>query len=353
MLTLPIPQTGVQTELNEEGLTFYNSLEPPFRIYGLDPTADEAFRRLNSETAAATSESVYHLSRQTSGLRLRFKTNSPYVAIQAHYSFVQRFSHMPLLGTAGFDLYLNRDGHSRYINSFMPPVELVDQYEQIIYLGSAEERDLTINFPLYAAVTGLYIGVDEGAEIRTADPYHFEKPVVYYGSSITHGACASRPGNAYPSLISRALDTNFINLGFSGAAKAEEAIADHISNLDMSVFVYDYDHNAPTPAYLEETHEPLFLKLREKQADLPVIFVSRPDFYLEKPEDLLRRDIIYRTYHNALTAGDRNVYFIDGSQLFNGAFADDCTVDTCHPNDLGFFRMAEVIGAMVKHCLLI
>ena len=128
-------------------------------------------------------------------------------------------------------------------------------------------------------------------------------------------------------------------------------MAEYLAGIDASVFVCDYDHNAPDSRYLGETHWKVYSRYRAAHPGTPVILVSRPNIRLNDQEDIRRRDVVYQTYRNALENGDRNVYFIDGYQLFAGSRRDDCTVDGTHPNDLGFFRMAEVIGEMVKKCL--
>ena len=117
----------------------------------------------------------------------------------------------------------------------------------------------------------------------------------------------------------------------------------------MSVFVYDYDHNAPNIEHLENTHEKMFKAIRGKNPDLPIICVSKPD----KTSDWeKRREIIRKTVENAIAAGDKNVYFIDGQSF--SALCDEpdaITVDGCHPNDLGFAMMGKVIGDMIEKVL--
>lgn len=147
------------------------------------------------------------------------------------------------------------------------------------------------------------------------------------------------------------LDCDYINLGFSGSARGEQLIADYIAGLDMSVFVCDYDHNTPNPKHLSNTHMKLYETVRKANPELPVIFVSKPDFENGEEESIQRRSIVFNTYMQALGKGDKNVYYIDGKSLFGSQGRDSCTVDSCHPNDLGFMRMAEIIGAAVGTAL--
>ena len=204
-----------------------------------------------------------------------------------------------------------------------------------------EEREITINFPHYCDVLSLEIGLEKDSTLKPASGYRPMKPMVYYGSSITQGACASRPGNTYENRIIRELGIDYINLGFSGSARGEDTMAEYIANLDMSVFVYDYDYNAPTVEHLQQTHEKMFRTIRAKHPDLPVIMLTRPKFRLNAEEEE-KRAIVKQTYENALASGDQNVYFIDGPTLMQYA-ENDCAVDGAHPNDLGFYSMAKVL----------
>ena len=146
---------------------------------------------------------------------------------------------------------------------------------------------------------------DADAELEPAEDYTYTKPILYYGSSITQGGCANRPGTSYQAIIHRSIDADYINLGFSGSCLAEDAMLDYISNLDMSVFVYDYDHNAPTPEFLEKTHEPFYKKLRERRPDLPIIMVSAPT--MTGGMWTVRREHIKSNYEKGIAAGDKNL----------------------------------------------
>ena len=185
--------------------------------------------------------------------------------------------------------------------------------------------------------------------VEAPTPYKWETPILFYGSSITQGGCSSRPGSAYANIVSRALDADIVNLGFSGNARAEVEMGEYIKNLPMSVFVYDYDHNAPTIAHLEQTHERMFRQVREAQPDLPIVLMSRPKYTLNE-DDRTRLEIIRKTYENALARGDRNVYLIDGPTLMAIA-GNEGTVDGSHPTDLGFFSMAQALIPVLKEIL--
>jgi hypothetical protein len=334
---------------DEKDMKLYDVRDKPFKVCGLyNYKAEKVFKRMPDDVAQATSEGVANLNYNTAGGRVRFATSSRYVAIMAKMPSVCRLSHMPLTGTSGFDLYVNQNGTDIFYKNFSPPIDMQYGFESIAYFPDSAMREITINFPPYNNLDNLYIGLQDGADLKTRSEYKYRTPVLFYGSSITQGACASRPGNAYEAIISRRVDCDYINMGFSGQAKGEDAIAEYMSNLDISVFVCDYDHNAPDVTHLSNTHSRLYKKMRNKQKDLPIILISRPDFDSNPDESVLRRDVIYSTYMEAIKNGDRNLYYIDGQSLFKDDGRDGCTVDGCHPNDLGFMRMAEVIGAVIQ-----
>lgn len=329
---------------DNEGTTFFNALDVPFEICGVFHD-ENGFFRMPRDVADATSDGVGYLNRCTAGGRVRFATDANKISIKATLSDLGRMPHFAFTGSVGFDLYV--DGV--FGGSFVPPME-GDYYESSLGVAKDGMHEICINFPLYSGVVKLEIGLPDGSTIMKSKSYSIDKPIVYYGSSITQGGCASRPGNSYPAIISRMLDVDHVNLGFSGSAKGEDAIADYISELEMSAFVYDYDYNADDEEYLKATHERMFLRIRKAQSELPIIIVSRPEFNIGE-QGKARRSIIKQTYENAIKRGDNNVYFVDGGTIFDDFGRDSCTVDTIHPNDLGFMCMGTKIGGVLEKIL--
>lgn len=339
----------VKTTIEKDDICFYDAEEKPFSIHGIFREGDR-FRRIPEKLAKETSDGVYILHANTAGGRVRFITNSKYVAINVEMGDVGKMPHFALTGSVGFDMYVKTKGKEHYSGTFVPPFEIEDKYESIKEFGNRKMREITINFPLYSDVKKLYIGLEKKAIVKEATPYENEKPIVYYGSSITQGGCASRPGNSYQAIISRNLNRDYLNLGFSGSAKAEQPMQNYIKNLDMEIFVYDYDHNAPTIEHLENTHEKMFLEIRNENPNLPIIIMPRPTLYPSK-EEKERMEIIKRTYNNAIEKGDKKVYFIDGKTLMKNTNGDG-TVDGSHPTDFGFYAMAKAIIPVIKKILV-
>ncbi len=341
---------AVESKLNLPDVVWFDAKEAPIQICGLAVCGKgDKFRRMPQDVADATNEGVKYLNTNTAGGRIRFRTDSPYVAIKAVMPDNGTMAHITMTGQSGFDLYRSDAGEYHYAGSFIPGGRNHGYESQKPTDGKM--HTYTINMPLYDPVEEVYIGLAADAELEAPEAYTYEKPVVYYGSSITQGGCASRPGNAYQAMISRKLDGDFINLGFSGSGRGEQVICDYMASLDALVFVSDYDHNAPSPEHLENTHYNLYETFRRAHPDTPYVMVSKPDFHPESADDVRRLNIIRESYEKALANGDRHVYFVDGSHLFDGEFADSCTVDGCHPNDLGFFRMAIAIGAAVEQAI--
>lgn len=336
----------VESNLDIPGIKFYNALSEPFSLHGVF-YEDGKFRRLPEEVAKNTNEGVHLLHDNTAGGRIRFRTNSRYVAIHCEMPMVCFAPNISLTGSACFDLYAKDDnGKEQFVACFKRKVEEKFGYEALLYPPDAGIREYTINFPTYSSVSALYIGLDADAVLEAPAPYAIEKPVVYYGSSITQGASASRSGTTYQSFISRRFDRDFINLGFSASAQGEQVMADYIAGLDMSVFVLDYDHNAPTSQHLAETHEKFFQTVRKAHPWLPIIMMSRPLCRLDR-DGSARLEVIKTTYENAKNAGDTNVYLIEGPTLMAIA-GEDGRVDGGHPNDLGFYSMAKAVGDVLE-----
>ena len=332
----------VQTKIEHKDILFYSANSEYFSLHGVF-YENGKYRRMPEGIAKQVSEGIKYSHTLTAGGRLRFVTDSNYVALSVHYGSIERASNFTLTGTTGFDLYERTNNQQIYVGSFIPPIDVTDTYESVIDLTGLGEHELTLTLPLYSEIQELYIGISKDAMIKPAPEYKYPSPIVYYGSSITHGACASRPGNTYPAMISRKLDCDYINLGFGGNAKAEDAIADYIAHLDMSVFVFDYNYNAPSLDHLKKTHDKMFQTIRASQPNLPIVIMSRPKNRPTETEKA-RFEIIQTTYKKAIAKGDENVYFIPGYELVHEDAAESSRVDKHHPNDLGFYFIAERVS---------
>ena len=350
-------ELGTYGEADTSNIKWINPEEAtnPMQIYGVFREGDR-FVRLPESVAAAVrdeantvkagvGEGVHSLYDNTAGGRIRFKTDSKYIAIKVSMHSVGGGDKTSLLGMSGFDLYATVNGQETFIGSFVPPFGMKNGYEAVIPV-SGDLYDYTINMPNYAGVYSIEIGVESGATLEEAAGYKSDKAIYFYGSSITQGASPSRPGLAYENIVSRALGYDFVNLGFSGSCKAEQAMIDYLVSIvdKMEMFVYDYDHNANSDAHYAETHERLFLALREAAPDLPILIMTRPNMGQTNSS---RYKTAKATYDNAIARGDKNVYFLSGDDLteFCGT---EVAVDGTHPNDIGFYSMALKVIAVLE-----
>ena len=344
--------------VDDREVVWHNAALAPFSVEGLPLRTgpDAPFWRLPGPTGApyVMQDTEGGLLRNTAGVCVRFRSDSRVVAIRALLKDSRDMNHMPRAGSAGFDLYCGAWPNTRHVGTAQPNR---DETELVRMLRPRGDEDVgmeswQLNFPLYGGVAAVQIGLSPGATVEPPSPHRIGR-ICFYGSSITQGGCASRPGNAYTTMVCRALDAEQINLGFSGCARGEIAMAELIASLDgLAAFVLDYDHNAPNAEHLAATHEPFFRAFRARRPDLPVLVMSRPDVWPDWSSAIIqRREIVRTTVEHALAAGDRHVRFLDGATLFGTEHRDDCSVDRCHPNDLGFRRMADAVIPALRDLL--
>ena len=287
--------------IEETDVEWFEIPQNPFSLHGVFyDEKEEYFRRMPMEIAEEVNRGVAWGSRVSAGGRVRFITNSPYVAVKCVQDDMPAMWNMPWIGSCGFSVYAGSE--FRGIISTRPnAVNVVDAkfaFEGILHLPTLSLEEITIHMPLYNRVRKLYIGLKKGSVVQEPKPYAYQKPVVFYGSSITQGGCASHPGNDYQSFLSRALNFDFVNLGFSGNARAEETMCNYLAALDSSVFVLDYDHNAPNVEHLQNTHYNLYETVRKTNPKTPIVLISAPDFDVNKSERAQRRSVIYQTPHS-------------------------------------------------------
>lgn len=329
----------------------YNS--KPLELHGLPfYEKNHLLNRLPADTVEKlktenpTSEILY-LHKRCPGARICFRTNSKQFTVRMELASISPDLGMSIYDCQSINVMIGPHKTARFAGLVYPK-----NYDTLTaektFTKSDEMEDITLFFPRNEPVKNIEIEVEEDALVEAPTPYKYP-PILFYGSSITEGGCCCRVTNAYNALISADLDVDYYNYGFSGNALGELSLADCIAEIPMSIFVYDYDHNAPTAEHLKKTHEPFFRRIREKNPDLPVIMISRPS-YTDSSDADIRVGIIRETYENAINSGDKNVYFVDGRTFFGDKGAL-CSCDNCHPNDLGFYMMAEKIKPVVKSIL--
>ena len=335
-------------------MKIFECKDSPIRVFGLIHFYDRgSLRRLPEEVMEKLPQLRQFGNRATGG-RICFRTNSKNLWVKiSSKTFIRDYA-ATQIASSGLNIFAGERKDGLFIGSVFPLGygRTDNLHSEGTFALSGEMTDITMFMPKNEEVENVFIGIDDDAVIDAPTPYENEKPVIFYGSSITEGGCAGRTGNAYNAMLSRWLNMDYINFGFSGNAKGEPEMAEFISDLPMSVFVYDYDYNAPDVEHLEKTHEPFFKIIRDKNPDLPIIMLSRPNYACDPEESEKRIAVIRRTYENALAVGDENVYFISGKTFFDIDDVFACTVDRTHPNDLGCYLMAKEIRKTLEPIFL-
>jgi hypothetical protein len=288
----------------------------------------------------------------SAGLMVRFRTDAK--SIQVHYKLTKpalAMPHMPATGVSGVDLYArDAQGRWRWVNVTRPAQAEV-RTELIGGLDGAA-REYALYLPLYNGVQMLEIGVPKGAAFAGLAPR--PKPIVFYGTSITHGACASRPGMVHTAILGRRFDLPVANLGFSGNGRMDASVGAFLAQVDAAAFVIDCLPNMG-PDQVTERCIPLVRQLRAARPDTPIVLVedrrntnewiqpTRRDFHD-------RNHLALRTAYESLRKeGVAKLLYISGDALY-GTDADGAT-DGSHASDLGFFRQADVFEPVLKEAL--
>ncbi|MBR0459429.1 MAG: hypothetical protein IJJ26_09335 [Victivallales bacterium] len=341
----------------------------PLSVYGLPFwEQEEEFCRLPVGALPQQSKGVQGLAWHTSGVKVRFRSDTRALAVRVKLRGHSYYPHMPMTTISGFDLYMGQGCAQQFVGVTRTPENTLAYTYPLFNWTTSESqpcypkwdpldasglRQFTMNFPLYNGVEKVEVGFMPGSRLEVPAPFTVPDPILFYGSSITQGACASRPGNAYFQILGRRLDANVIGYGFAGNCRAEPVMLDVINSIPapLAAFVFDYDHNAKNSEFLQETHQPFFRGFRQKHPDTPVIFMSKPDTDRAPEDTEKRRNIILKTFLDARAEGDQNVYFVDG-KLFMGTYDRDVsTMDGTHPTDIGFLHMADAVEDTLRLAL--
>jgi len=319
-----------------------------FKVFGLAWYEEDkpALRRLPMRLKDTFRQPVWDLAQNPAGGRIRFRTYSQHVGIRAESPDTWVMNHITRIGQSGFDIYVD--------DSFMGSVS-PDEHCKIeanwTIASTSKPREITINMPLYKSVTIQAIGLDEGAIIGDPAPFRLDKPVLFYGTSITQGGCASTPGTSYQSFISRWLEIDFINLGFSGNGMGEPELASAINELDPSCIIIDYWANIGDK--LEKNLPEFAGALRTKHKEIPIIVVGPFYFTSESVDPTLhdwQRKVSKAYVDKMRRKGDKNIYFFDGRKMIDKAHSFGL-VDGVHANSLGFYFVAQGFTPYLKRVL--
>ena len=321
------------------------------------------YDRLPSNVTIKVNAGVRGMKNHTSGMQFRFRTDSKFVEFKwVPYNSRLEMDHMPSTGVSGIDVYRRgKDGRWYYVKTG----RIRDPKGGHLNVPWTPGEACLVNLPLYNGIRSFALGIDKDAKVAALGPRKsgVNKPVVFYGTSITHGGCASRPGLAFPSIVGRDLDVPIVNLGFSGSGRMELEMSEHLAAIDASCYVLDClwnmssvrdtpdfedikDRTAPIPV-VRARYEPFIRNLRAKRPGVPIVMAEMCDVYCKGPNP---RDVfIKKLYDKLIAEGWKNLVYLPKKNMYTGDM--EGTVDGCHPNDWGMMSMAKAFDVAVAEAL--
>jgi lysophospholipase L1-like esterase len=339
---------GVEPKI-EGDMAWYNVPDWGVEGRGWDKT-DRYFDRLPGKANDMVRGAVWNLSRHSAGMCVRFKTDATTISVR--YSLLSgglAMPHMPATGVSGMDLYAeDNEGRWGWVAVTRPTSQTVKA--QLVSDLAPGLRRYMIYLPLYNGVESMEIGVPAGSAFEAIRPRP-ARPIVYYGTSIAHGACASRPGMAFPSILGRRLDVPVINLAFSGNGRMEAEVGALLAELDAAVYCIDCLPNMQGPEVAERA-EPLVRQLRVARPDTPIVLIEDRTYTntpflpsLRKRHDASRA-ALGNAYDRLVADGVKDLYYVEGEHLLGSD--GEAATDGSHPSDLGMMRMADALEPVLR-----
>ena len=343
---------GQTSSESTEDLDWHNVREWGIEGKGWSDTR-RYFDRLPGKAEGRVREPVWELSRHSAGMCARFATDAPDVHVR--YDLLNErlaMPHMPATGVSGLDLYgQDAQGIDRWVAVVRPESQAV---EAILARDLAPGmRRYTLYLPLYNGVGELEIGVDKDSTFEPVPP-RGEKPLVFYGTSILHGACASRPGMAFPAILGRRLGRPVCNLGFSGNGRMEPEVGALLAELDPCLYAIDCLPNMDAEK-VSERATPLVRQLRQARPDTPILlvedrsFTNTPFFPARKEHHRKSREVLKQAFRELTQSGVEHLYYLDGDRLLG--LDGEAATDGSHPNDLGMVRYADAYEPVLRAIL--
>lgn len=337
-----------------DGIKWYDATQWPVENKAWTDV-DRYFARFPARAKGKVTDAVWNLSQHSAGEIVRFRTNADTIKVRyTLYSGSVAMPHMPATGVSGFDLYSYDEATNKW--RWVAITQATKKEDEKTWISGLERnsRDFIVYLPLYNGVDALSIGVPEDCEFTAMSPRK-DKPIVYYGTSIAHGGCASRPGNCFDAMLDRRLNIPVINLGFSGSAHMEPAIAELMAEVDAEIYVIDALPNM-SPQMVAERAVPFVKKIRETRPDTPILLVedrcmsyswiraSQQEFHKNNQGELKKA-------FEELKKDDPNLYYLSAENILGEDLDNDGTVDGSHPNDLGMWRQCNALEGALRPIL--
>lgn len=308
---------------------------------------EQYYDRLPASMKGKAPGSVWGLSHDSAGMCFRFVTDAPHLYLRwSVKNGGLAMTHMPATGVSGIDVYKWAEGGWRFVKTGFP-----NAVSNAVDLAWAPGTPCLVYLPLYNGIASFSLGIQEGKSIRPAPARAsgVSKPVVIYGTSITQGGCASRPGMAWTAIAGRVADVPVVNLGFSGSGKMEPSMVDAVAGIDASLYVLDCLWNMDD-AMIRERFEPFVRELRKRRPSTPILVAEDCNVFNQAPTSKAK---IIRGVYDKLKVEDpalwKSLYYLEAKEMLG----HDCegTVDGCHPNDWGMMQMGRIFGAAIKDAL--
>jgi hypothetical protein len=301
---------------------------------------DHWYDRLPSTVTTNVNGGVRSMKHHTAGMQYRFVTDSKKLTVRwKTYSKSLAMDHMPSTGVSGLDFYRQTaDGKWQYVKTGR--IWDANKGGEVV-VGWKPGTPCLINLPLYNGIKEFSLGIDKGASISQLPPRKsgINKPVVFYGTSITHGGCCSRPGLAFVNMVGRRLDVPVVNLGFSGCGKMEFEMSEHLAAIDASCYILDCLWNMDEKL-VQARYEKFIRNLRALRPGVPIVMAEQCDVYCGGPNE--KDQFIRKLYDKLIAEGWRDLVYLPKDKMYSGD--REGTVDGCHPNDIGMMSMAEAFG---------
>lgn len=335
-------------------LNYFDASALPLYGKGFSGTGQH-WQRFPDSLEAISRPPLWNLSRNSAGMAVRFSARTSTVAARWTNLNPWGMNHMTDTAIRGLDLYTLEDGRWRFVNSGRPSDEAATT-AVIVANMKPVEREYMLYLPLYNGLERLEIGVDSLATVSgpRVDSPRREKPVVFYGTSILQGACASRPGMAFTNIIARRLDRETINFGFSGNALLDMEVARLMADINAGCYVLDFAPNA-SAAQIDELGADFFHIIRNARANVPVILVEDPLYPHSLFDERMAHEIanknaaMRRLFDDLKRTGERNIYFVPSTEMIGRD--GEATIDGVHFTDLGMVRYADLLTPVVEKAL--
>lgn len=310
--------------------------------------------RLPARAKGKVRDAVWNLSRHSAGMCVRFVTDA--TTIQARWTLTNKnlaMPHMAATGVSGLDLYVKTDKGWRWLGVGMPK----EQTNTATLAAGipAGTREYLLYLPLYNGVSSVEIGIARDKFLARGPAYAKDrKPIVFYGTSITQGGCASRTGMVHTAILGRRLGYPVVNLGFSGNGRMEPEVVKLIAEIDASCYVIDCLPNM-TAKEVSASTEPLVQLLQRKKPGTPILLVEDRNYDNShllpgpKARNQASQAALKAVYTQLLKDGVKNVHYLEGANLLGDD--NEGTVDSSHPTDLGFLRQADAFEKALRPIL--